>query len=57
VAGQGDSSAVLNSLWAVAVAGENFFAWIKSRKPTLPGTCPKKIMDHETIVKSGENAF
>jgi hypothetical protein len=57
VAEQGDSSAVLNSLLAVAGAGENFFAWLKSRKPALADDCPKKITVHEAAVKSGENAF
>jgi hypothetical protein len=38
-------------------AGENFFAWLKSRKPALTDGCPKKITVHEAAVKSGENAF
>jgi hypothetical protein len=38
-------------------AGENFFAWLKSRKPALADGCPKKITVHEAAVKSGENAF
>jgi hypothetical protein len=54
VAGQGDSSAALDSFLVVAGAGENFFAWIKSRKLAGGGCCPKKFTVQNKAVKSGE---
>jgi hypothetical protein len=41
----------------MALAGENFHAWIKSRKRAGIDSCPKKIIFHKEAVKSGKNEF
>jgi hypothetical protein len=44
-------------LLAAAGAGENFFPWLKSRKPAPLRGWLKKIIVRKEAVKSGENEF
>jgi hypothetical protein len=48
---------IFSSIAGCRLAGEKFFAWIKSCKQKPPARCLKKIIVHKTIVESGENAF
>jgi hypothetical protein len=51
VAGQGDSSAALDSFSARGDAGDYFFRWLKSRNLACAQGCPKKFSVHKMVVK------